>query len=360
MRIAFLVGWGGGASTGPFLKIAAQARTWSGHGHDVGLFVATSATAAPDWQHVDEVQTLVTPSPGPGGKLRQRHRVVAALLDWRPEVVYERHGLYHPILTKMSRAVPTVIEVNGDDVTEWRGKSRAGHLYNQATRLRRLRSVAGLVYVTTSLRDSPHFAAVSDVPSLVLGNSVDLAHVAPLPAPRNDRPHLLFMGHPRSPWHGIDQLLVMADAFPEWQFDVVGPGPGDLGAAPPNVTAYGELQGHSLAEVIARADIGVSSLALHRAGLEVGSPLKLREYLALGLPTIIAGSDVDFPQPVPFLLALDNVDGAVAASLPRIAAFVETWRGRRVPREEIRHIDTAVKEPQRLAFMKKVAHGHSS
>ena len=52
MRIAFLVQWRSGRTSGIYRKIADQAAAWASAGHDVGLFVATSDEAANDWDKV--------------------------------------------------------------------------------------------------------------------------------------------------------------------------------------------------------------------------------------------------------------------------------------------------------------------
>ncbi len=83
--------------------------------------------------------------------------------------------------------------------------------------------------------------------------------------------------------------------------------------------------------------------------------LKVREYLARGIPTIIGHRDTDFPNPPPFLLEIPNEPTGVASSLDRIADFVARAPQLRVPREAIAHLDVGVKEVQRLAFIEQVA-----
>ena len=85
------------------------------------------------------------------------------------------------------------------------------------------------------------------------------------------------------------------------------------------------------------------------------SPLKVREYLALGLPTIIGYKDTDFPQGAPFLLELPNVENNVDFAADAILRFVEEWKNKRVPRSEVLHLDLKKKERERLRFLKEVA-----
>jgi hypothetical protein len=82
-------------------------------------------------------------------------------------------------------------------------------------------------------------------------------------------------------------------------------------------------------------------------------PLKVREYLAFGMPVIAAYEDTDIPPNADYFLRLPNDDTPLAPHLSSIRAFLKYWQGRRVPRFAVAHLDTAVKERQRLAFMEE-------
>ena len=59
------------------------------------------------------------------------------------------------------------------------------------------------------------------------------------------------------------------------------------------VSFEGELRGESLSDIYETANLGVSSLALHRKGLTMASDLKTRDYVARGLPVIYCSDDLD-------------------------------------------------------------------
>jgi hypothetical protein len=107
--------------------------------------------------------------------------------------------------------------------------------------------------------------------------------------------------------------------------------------------------------LLARADVAIGSLGLYRAKLQEASTLKVREYLARGIPTILGYRDTDFPEWAPFLLQIPNSADGVRRSLNEIEAFVRSSRGGRVPRDRIRHLDVAAKEAARLVFLEQVA-----
>ncbi len=191
-------------------------------------------------------------------------------------------------------------------------------------------------------------------PLVVVPNGIDLKSVTPHDAPTNDRPRLVFTYSSRGPWPGVDLVLDAARRLDEFDFDIVGPAP-RVEAPPANVRLHGVLMGAEYERVIARADVGIGSLGLHRIGLAEGSTLKVRGYLAAGLPTILGYRDTDFPGGAPFLLQLPAGEDSLRDALDDMRAFVWAQRGQRVPRDAIAHIDASVKEATRLSFMEQVA-----
>jgi hypothetical protein len=353
LRIAFLVNWRSGATSGIYRKVAAQARAWTAQGAEVGLFVTTGEPH--DWAALPETVLTVPARDHRGGRLVEREIAARAALRWKPSVVYTRHGLAYPGLLRVAARVPLVVEINGDDVAELRARAPWLRPLHQVTRAAPLRMAAGLVFVTHELEASPAFARYKR-PSAVIANGIDLAAYTPVPAaPAQGNPHLVMLAHPGSPWHGVDKVCQVATSFPEWQIDLVGPTMADLQQErPANVRLHGELEPRGYRAIVERADVAIGSLALHRAGISEACPLKTREYLALGLPTVIGYRDTDFPAEPSFLLRLPNDEDNIRASVKHLAEFVTAWRGRRVERAEVAHLDTPSKEASRLALMESV------
>jgi hypothetical protein len=157
-------------------------------------------------------------------------------------------------------------------------------------------------------------------------------------------------------YQGIDKILCLAKAFPRWSFDIVGyeMRRKDL---PSNVRFYGHLSRSEYESILAGADVAIGTLSLYIKNMEEACPLKVREYLAYGIPTIIGYKDTDFPNGAPFLLCLPNTPDNVEKNLDRIEAFVLSWKGKRVPRSEIEHLDLKVKEEKRIIFIEEVLAG---
>lgn len=356
MRVAFVVGWTGGVDTGPFKKIAEQTAEWRRQGCDVGLFVLTETQSAAEWSMLPDVRDVVARSPRSLSLAKQKEALVTAALRWAPDVLYHRYSFPYPGLVRAGRRAALVLEINTDDVAEYDLLFPRKGKVNRLTRGLVLREASGLVFVTSELASSRRFTAY-DKPSVVVANGLMMDRVTWTPPPRNERPRLVFLGQPGCEWHGVDKLAELAALRQGWDFDVIGPGPDEVASTPRNLTFHGCLRADEYADLLARADVAVASLALHRKKMSEAATLKLREYLASGLPSILAYHDTDFPHPPPFLLQLPNTPDNVVDHLPDIDEFVGKWKGRRVDRNSIAHVDVSAKEAARLRFFAAVARG---
>ena len=352
MRIAYLVGWPEGPSSGPFKKIRSQTAAWAAEGVEVGLFVLTIDRYADDWRALPAAQRVVSRARGPALAF-QKESLINAARRWHPDVIYHRWSLTYPGLVRVAGSQAVVLEINTDDVVEYDLMTPLKGRVNRLTRGLVLRRAAGLAFVTGELARAPGFSRYGR-PSVVVANGIDLDGVPARPAPANARPRLLFIGQPNCPWHGLDKLAALASLQPRWDFDVVGPPAAEVPTAPRNMTFHGLLPADDYARLLGAADIGVGTLALHRKGIAEASPLKVREYLATGLPVINGYVDTDFPSGAPFLLTLPNTDDNIQSAGTQIATFVDDWTGRRVARSEVAHLDQRAKERVRLDFFRSL------
>ncbi len=349
MRIAYVAYLTARTGEGVRAKIAAQLRSWSALGHQAELLCLTPDATVPDYEDV-----RVFPSAGKLGRLQETRRIAAALAASEHDVAYIRYDLFVPPLRPTRRWPPVIVEVNTDDATEFRLRGRRVAAYNIVNRQLLFRGAAGAVFVSRALATSPSFA-VAPTRRLVLGNGVDLDNITEAPAPANERLRFAFVGYP-SPWQAVDKVVRLARALPDARFEIVGFTRDMLGDPPQNVIAHGPLPRHRVSEVMACCDVAIGTLGLHRKGMDETSPLKVREYLAYGLPTVIGNRDTDFSGPLPwFLLELPNIEDNVERSIDRISAFAAAVRGRRVAHSEIAALDLKLKEKERLAFLAETA-----
>jgi glycosyltransferase involved in cell wall biosynthesis len=254
------------------------------------------------------------------------------------------------VIAGAMRRVPTILELNTDDVTEYRTYLPPYRYWqHRLVRGKILRRAIGFVCVTAEIGERlQRFRK----PTAVIANGVDLSGYESLPPVADGPLRLVFAGSPGARWHGVDKMIALARRLPQIHIDLIGPSPD--AEQPSNVTSHGMLGRTDYQTLIARADVGIGTLAMHRNGMDEGSTLKVREYLAFGLPCVIGYRDTDFPTPVPFILQLPNTSSNAVHAAGEIEAFCAAWRGRRVKRSEISHLDTGVKESQRLEFISTV------
>ena len=351
MKIAYFAHWAESATSGVISKIQAQTTCWRDEGHEVGLFLLVpNRIRRPIAQRFAGYRTLRIVS--------YRHRLArpvrtaelyARIVRWNPDIAYGRRMLYHPAYHYLTSRTPVIVEVNTNDVNELKVGKRHRRWYNQLTRDRGFAAGAAMVYVTEELSVDPAFTRYGK-PTCVIANGIDLDSMRPLEPAKNPVPHIVFMGTKGQHWHGVDKIVTLAGQLPQWHFDLIGMKAIDVDAhAPSNLTFHGRLDKDAYLAVLAGCDVAIGSLAMHRIDMGEACPLKVREYLACGIPTIIAYRETDFPDPVEYLLELPNVEQNL--DVDAIREFAQVWRGRRLSRKDIRHIDVRAKEKKRLDFM---------
>jgi hypothetical protein len=354
--IAYTLLWGASWGSGILKKVVGQVGCWLDASYRVHIFMCSSDDGVAEQVHRMDPRIALTvrrwhdtPS-----RFVQHQRMLPMVQAWEPDIIYHRFAGYYPAIVSLARRYPMVFEINTDDEREYALKSAPRFWYNRLTRGELLRQGRGMVYVTGELAHLPIFTRFGK-PGVVIGNGIDLAQYRPLPPAANDRPHLVFIGSPRQPWHGTEQLVTLATLCPDWQFDVVGLDASELpGPVPPNLCLHGFLVRPDYEPIVARADVALGTLAMHRKDMQEGSTLKFGEYLAYGLPVIAGYTDNNAPDSS-YVLEIPNTPDNVQTHLGEIRRFVERVRGTRVPRDQVVHIDVREKERQRLAFLRRIA-----
>ncbi|MFD1175580.1 glycosyltransferase [Paenibacillus puldeungensis] len=376
MKIAYLIHWNEGPDSGVFKKVLAQAREWRALQHEPAMYLFTSRSGD-EWREAEEagIRIIAETYRGKLGRQARFKVLLAKLRAWQPDIVYHRFDLYYPSLPRLLREVPSVLEINTNDVAELvleKKKSGLRYGYHLLTRRLVLTAPAGFVFVSGELAEAAPFRRFVEGKAVkVIGNGINLqqhettqgntlpwtdaeAHEA-AGASVESSVRFVFIGSAGQTWHGVDQIAELAAVKPDWGFDVIGMDRSELAQpVPDNMHFHGKLLRSRYQPLLDQADIAIGTLALYRKGMEEASPLKVREYLANGLPVITAYRETDFSEPVPFVLQLPNEPGNMVRSLGEIEQFVHAWKGRRVEREDVRHLDTAVKEAARIEFMERI------
>jgi hypothetical protein len=358
VRIAYVsLHWPRTRKNGVGKKIQSQITAWKRMGHDARLFMHTEGYE-PRSDLIEAECVFYTTD----GKFRTElnriaamRQVVQAIREYHPDVIYLRYGTYvYPAHLLMDIA-PVVEEINTNDLTQHEELAGIYNLYNRLTRGIFLRRVRGLVTVSHELALSPAFR-IYRRPTSVIANGVDLADFPQLAAPSNEIPRIVFMGNPGYLWHGVDKLVHLAKLVPDLYLDIIGYDElSGFGPLPTNITLHGYLTLQEYQNVLASADVAISSLALHRIQLEEASPLKSRECLAFGLPLVIAYVDTDLDDMQnDFVLKIPNKQDNIHTHFNEIRDFAYRMRGLRAERQKIVKLDLMNKEMKRIAFFEEI------
>lgn len=196
--------------------------------------------------------------------------------------------------------------------------------------------IAPLVDLHAVMGDDPG-GTLMGRPAIPITNGVD---VESLPLHRGlSEPadmHMLALAS-MSCWQGYDRLIRAMAAYPGPEKVVLhlagSEGDGSLAAwmklaqeenLGDRVVYEGELHGEKLDELVDRCDIGVGSLAIYKRRIQNVITLKLREYMARGLPFLYTVEKTDVPWEEAFSLQVPNDDSPI--DMARVAAFIHRVR----------------------------------
>ena len=340
MKIAYVVLGGIRPGSGPGKKILTQLRAWVDAGHEPHLTLVLNEHAG---QWVDDLESLDLPSPETSKIAQVRTYITTTRVA---DLVYLRRPFWHPILVWLRWVRDKlVIELNGPPpyLKHPRWYMR---LWDRVTFGWSERFAAAAVAVDPEIF-SKYFARVCRHNHVVIPNGFDLSSVTPLSI-TNERRIVLICSN-KSPHHGLERLKAIASLSPDWIFDIVGIEKPEKGSTPSNIIWHGRLQYDDYRPILERASVGLGSLAWRDFGRTWNSALKVREYLAHGLPVALTELDPDVPLAAEWSLFLDS-DQSEAALAQALQEFAESWLGRRVDRSEILSIDIKSRESQRLIF----------
>jgi len=226
-----------------------------------------------------------------------------------PDIIYLRDCQYRFNLHKeLSKIAPLFVEIQTNVFSELKLTSRPRYYFELGLRRRYLRFSSGLVCITNEIANVER--KYNNKPVLILGNGIDEGRINF--AKKNEQDNyinLVFIGTPNQPWHGLDRLIksyLIAPNRERFILHIVG-NENDMGISDKNVRFYGYIEGREkLEQIMSISDIGIGSLALYKKKMNEAAPLKVRNYIASGLPVVIGYKDVDLDDNLPFVLRFPN------------------------------------------------------
>ncbi|WP_319468932.1 glycosyltransferase [uncultured Pseudodesulfovibrio sp.] len=143
--------------------------------------------------------------------------------------------------------------------------------------------------------------------------------------------NIAFVGSMDTAWHGLSRMIESLHAYKgntHVNLHLIGSiSPSSYDCEVGNnvsIEYHGVQTGAALDETMSHMHVGMGTLALYRKGMDEACTLKVREYMARGLPFIYAYDDPDVPEDFPYALKLPN-DGSLI-SIPKILDFLNRIR----------------------------------
>jgi hypothetical protein len=353
MRILYLINYDLNEENGVVNKIKQQSTVWTKQGHTV-FFVSykTLSLYNNNYEIIENLKTLNIQFGRIGTALKlfyNMYFVEKLLKKIEFDIIYMRYQLYTPFISNFLKKHKVIMEINSDDLEEYKLSSKITHNYNKYTRRFLLKYVDGFISVSYELRDKFLYW---NKPIEVIANGIDTKSYKVV-FPKNKVPILVFIGTPNQPWHGIDKIEKLAQKFLQYKFYIIGTKKENT----QNITYFGYLSNKESSKIVQQCDIGIGTLSLYKKGLQEASPLKTRQYLACGLPIIYAYDDTDIKSVISFALKLDNSNNNLDYS--KIEYFIDNMFQNSNEREKARMfaektLDYEIKERKRLDFFKKI------
>ena len=281
-------------------------------------------------------------------RIVNRFKLISLAAQSSPTIIYIRDNFP---LRIPQLGIPRVLEVQSLVGQELKMRSKVRHTFFFVSKKFLYRNLTGAIFVTHELMVMNEFKLSQKTLRITIGNAIDLTRFTVLP-PRSDlTPALFFVGSPNQPWHGVSELVEFAALNPDIQIEVVGE---KADNPSPNINFHGFLNTDEYRSIAARCIAGVGTLNLAVKHMTEASPLKVREYLALGLPVIFKYKDVDLDSSEEYVLELPNDGRRLSEFSAEIRSFLEKWSSRRVLPSQIANIDVSAKEQIRLGFFEKI------
>lgn len=363
MKIIYLISHDQNKNLGITLKVESQVNAWRTLGHQVEIFniIVNNSQSKNNYLNAKIFKR--------NSIFKGNDDLLTDLDKFKPDIIYLRFEPYKPFLGLIMKKYPTVLEINTDDLHEQLLLSKDSlnwklrYLFNLLTRKKMLKNSTGYVAVTEELQKNRHFSKYQKI-STTSPNSIQTEKfdIIKIENTKNKIPHLYFMGNFNRAWHGVDKIIKLAQLTKNQLFFHIVGGKPRFNVIPSNVKFYGYLNKNEYMNIIKKCNLAIGSLAFHRIPLSEACPLKVREYLAYGLPTIIGYKDTAFLNKKPeWILEIPNSEKNVEKYAEDIVKFCYKWKNYVVQKtESIQYIDSNILEKKKIAFFQEIINNDKS
>jgi len=357
--------------TGVFEKILCQVESLQSLGNKVHLIIIDSLSAS-DKSYSDCINVIYNKYARLGIISRLAFQFIVpkklhqTLTSIKPDIIYLRYPLYRPFISKVFSEIqiPIVMEINGNPLDELQAKGeKIIYLIEKNKGESILSRASGFVGVTEeSIRYALQCRMNHNFPHIVIGNGVDCNKIQFLNYyPDNKYYNIAYIGG-RSDWDGIDRIISPLTKEKTVKLHLFGQGWGDDSEIKPliksgQVINHGYVPSSELDSLLNVIDVGLGPLACHRKNFKEAAPLKVRRYLAHGIPVVIGYDDVDILDEYEFVLKVPANDDPL--DLDILKRFAIKARNNNAIRSQARsfalnNLDYNIKMERLATFLKQV------
>lgn len=179
------------------------------------------------------------------------------------------------------------------------------------------RKAFGIVGVTPEIAQKQALrSGCLDKPIFVLPNGMGVDRISLEPDKREEYPVFCIVASNFMPWHGLDLILeALSKSHEYWKLHVIGDASAHLRSLAKDsgsIFFHGKLNMHDILKIYSTSDVGLGSFGYFRSGLQQGSTLKVREYLAHGMAVMYGHEDPGLPDKLPFVMKCSFFDASRA------------------------------------------------
>ena len=229
----------------------------------------------------------------------------------------------------------------------------------------------GIIGVTDEIRKVEMARTDRDMHSITLLNGIDVERTKLTGFAPFDGKHLelVFMTSGSFPWNGLDRIAQSIRKYKgpvEITFHILGEisrrEMKALASTSKRIEFHGLKIGDELDTLMARMNLAVSSLALFRKNMNEACPLKTREYVARGIPFVMAYHDDDLSSVEidrKFFLSFPNDNSPI--EIQRIIDFAGQMSNNATDISQymreyaVRHLDLSGKTERFIEFVESLA-----
>jgi hypothetical protein len=232
-------------------------------------------------------------------RFRRNNKFIKDIVKFQPKIIYCRYDTFNVNLNKIiNKGYPIVFEYNTYDLSEaWTlfkktlsVKEYFKYITYYLSRKYWINKASGHVFVTDDLKKKYSRLIKNDTPSIAIPNSINLKRFSNSKQQhKNDQIRISFIGTPNQPWHGLEYIKELSKSLENVFFDIIGYD----GYSTKNFKYHGYLCSEDYIPIISNSTACIGPLGIQSYKLKESSPLKVREYVALGVPVILGY--VDFP-----------------------------------------------------------------